>query len=273
MPEDKIEYILSDLIDLPERQMRRDINREALYELAENIKANGLISPITVRPTGDRYELVAGQRRLLACGIARIIRIPCIVRTLDDISALSIMAAENLERKDVDLIDEANFIKLVMDTEHLSLSQMAERMKRGTQYVKDRLLVAEMPDYMQSLLKADLLKIGVALHLVEIEPDDKRRIWVGLAVEQKIPIHEAAWWVQQHRLGLLPSVVNSATDIPNAPDAPHSEPMFTCAVDGKQYPANDCQAVFVFKGNFEYLSALRSELSAPTSETQSPAGG
>jgi ParB family chromosome partitioning protein len=268
MIEDKVEYISADLIDLPEKQMRRTIDSNSIDELAENIKQNGLISPITIRPVNNRYELVAGQRRLLACLRARIIRIPCIIRDLTDESAIDIMAAENLERKDVDVIDESNFIKLVMETQNVSLSEMAKRLNRSEQYVRDRIAIAEMPDYLQSFLKTSEIGIGVALLLMEIEPDEKRRIWTGLAVEQNASVRTVDYWVYQHRLGTLPGAVSNPSDVPQAPDAPAAEPMFVCAVDGMEYPADQCRAVFIFKGNESVLNEFRIQLRKMNSDSE-----
>lgn len=253
--------ILSDLIDLPANQMRRDINRDELHVLAENIKQNGLISPITVRPVGERYELVAGQRRLMALRIAGIIRIPCIVRDLNDVTALNIMAAENIERRDVDLVDESNFIARVMKETDADVEQMAARLKRGEKYVKDRLLVAEMPDYMQGFLKTAELKLGAALALMEITPEEKRRLWVGMAVDQNASVRTVEYWAYQHRLGVLPGDPSGDVVVPGAPPAEYKSIMFRCIVDGKEYPATECESVFVFKGNRPLLEAFRAEMS------------
>src|SRR3990167_7076615 len=105
-----MQEIYTDIIDDPVHAMRSDIDRAELFELADNIKQNGLINPITVRPVGNRYEVVAGHRRLSACKIAGKIKITCVVRALTDAEGFAIKAAENLERVDVDPVDEANFI-------------------------------------------------------------------------------------------------------------------------------------------------------------------
>lgn len=266
----QVTEILSDLIDLPEKQMRRDIDRDELYALAENIKQHGLINPITVRPIGDRFELVAGQRRLLALRIAGIIRVPCVVRDVSDDVALNIMCAENIERRDVDLVDEANFIKLAMDVSGDGVARMAERIGRSEGYVKSRLAVGEMPDYMQAFLKSGELKLGSALNLMAIEPDEKRRLWVGMAVQQNSTERETEYWAYQHRLGTLPGTITSESDVPGAPPVEYVEQTFTCAVDGKKYPQEQCQAVFVYKGNLATLEALRQEYAKDDTATEHP---
>lgn len=268
---ENVQEILRDQIDLPEKQMRRDVNRDELHQLADNIKQNGLISPIVVRPVGGRFELVAGQRRLLALGILGIIRIPCIVRDIGDDVALNIMCAENLERKDVDLVDEANFIHLAMESSGDSVERMAERINRSAAYVRSRLAVGQMPDYMQAFLKSGELKLGSALNLMEIEPDDKRRLWVGMAVQQNSTERETEYWAYQHRLGTLPGTITSESDIPGAPPVEYVAQTFTCAVDGKEYPQSECQAVFVYKGNLPTLEALRQEYAKDIAPTEHPA--
>ncbi|MEK7511262.1 MAG: ParB/RepB/Spo0J family partition protein [Patescibacteria group bacterium] len=262
MKTDTVKEIMRDLIDLPEKQMRRDIDRDDLHALADNIKANGLINPITVRPVGNRFQLVAGQRRLLAMGIAGIIRIPCVVRDLTDDDAINVMAAENIERADVDLIDESNFIKLAMEASSADVSGMAKRMNRSEKYVANRLAVAEMPDYMQTFLKSGELKLGSALLLMQIEDEAKRRLWVGMAIEQNATERQVDYWIYQHKLGTLPDAIRSEDDVPGAPASEYKQDMFVCAVDGKEYPAGDCTAVFVYKGNISTLETIRREIVA-----------
>lgn len=260
MQNENIQYILSDLIELPENQMRRDIDRDALHELADNIKEHGLINPITVRPKGDKFELVAGQRRLLACRIAGIIRISCIVRSLNDVAALSIMAAENLERRDVDVVDEANFIARMIQELELSIEDVAERINRGIQYVRDRLVVAEMPDYMQEFLKENRLKIGVALQLMRIDDENTRRTYTSVAVSNGSTIREVDYWVGQWELGLLPSGGSADGSAPDVPAAEYKAPRLRCRIDGQEYAPSDTTAIIIFRGHLPLIDALGAEL-------------
>lgn len=267
---DIVSEVFSDLIDLPERQMRRDIDRDELHVLAASIKEKGLINPITVRPTGDRYELVAGQRRLLACRIAGIIRIPCVIRELNDTAALDIMATENLERRDVDIVDEANFIALVMQSTHASVSEMAERLHRSDGYIRDRLTIGQMPDYMQNFLKSGHLKLGTALALAQIEPDDKRRLWVGLAVEKNISVRDAEYWLYQHTLGTLPDIRPMESDVPGAPASEYRPIMATCAIDGKDYVMSETTLITVYKGNVPFVDELAKQVRNEFAASNSP---
>jgi len=272
MQEQNVQYILRDLIDLPENQMRRDINRDSLHELADNIKANGLINPITVRQKGERFELVAGQRRLMACGIAGIIRIPCVVRELTDVMALAVMAAENLERADVDIVDEANFIKRMIDELQLSVGDVAERINRGEKYVRDRLVVAEMPDYMQGFLKEGRLKLGVALALVGIDDEETRRTYTSVAVANSSTIRDVEYWVSQWELGLLQTGEGGSEAPPGAPAGEYKPPRLRCRIDGKEYPPSDTTAVIVARENLYLLDAIGAELNKEHPPAESASG-
>lgn len=261
--EGRVDEIFSDLIDFPEDQMRRDIDRDELHQLAASIKEKGLISPITVRPVGERYELVAGQRRLLACNIAGIIRIPCIVRDLDKAQALDIMATENLERVDVDVVDEASFLKTMMDATGESVTDLARRLKRSAAYIESRLVVGAMPEYMRTHLKLGELKLGVALALFKIEPDEKRHLWVGLAIEQNITVRTAEYWAYQHELGTLPDVRPADGDTMDGPGAATPVIMSRCAIDGTEYPMKLTKMVTIAEANMpifvELARAVREE--------------
>ena len=85
--EETVQYIYADRIRDPEDAMRSGIDKEKLHDLSDDIKVNGLINPITVRPQGENFEVVAGHRRFTACKWAGMVKIPCIVRDLSDAQA------------------------------------------------------------------------------------------------------------------------------------------------------------------------------------------
>lgn len=261
---EKIIELYTDQIDDPKDAMRSELDRDALFELSENIKQNGLINPITVRPVGDRYEVVAGHRRISACKIAGKIKIPCVVRTLTDDQAFEIMAAENLERADVDPVDESIFIKNYIDKTSKTVAEVAKSLKRSVAYVQSRLVVGQMPDYMQHFLKTKEIKLGVALVLMEIDNEQTREVWTGLAVRDGANVAQAQYWLQDYQRQLLPGGIRSETPPEGfTPEAPQAV-MFTCAVDGQNYDVRLCKSVIIYEGNLpifnEFVSAFRSPL-------------
>jgi len=259
---DITQEIFSDKIDDPEFAMRTDIDRNALFELADNIKQNGLINPITVRPKNNRYEVVAGHRRFSACKINGMIRIPCVVRELDDNETFAVMAAENLERADVDPVDEANFIKEYMNKTGFDANDTAKKLRRSEQYVIQRLMVAEMPDYIKTYLKDGRLKLGVALALGQIENEIIREKWVHLAVEQGISVATAQFQLHDYKTNksLYEGIVSESKD-GGAAIVPKTI-MFRCAIDDKEYDVRLCRTVIISEANYplfgEFVRLYRS---------------
>lgn len=260
---ENIHEIYTDQIDDPKDAMRSALDRDGLFDLAENIKANGLINPITVRPCGNRYEVVAGHRRLSACKIAGKIKIACVVRELDDRQTFEVMAAENLERADVDPVDEAIFITRYMEQTGKSIPEIAESVKRSPQWVTSRLAVGQMPEYMRDYLKNGQLKLGVALVLAQIDNESTRHVWTDLAVRDGASIAQAEFWLYDYNRQKLPGGTLAELPPDNfTPDAPRAV-MFDCAIDGQKYDVRLFKTVMIYEGNIEIFNAFVEEFRKP----------
>jgi ParB family chromosome partitioning protein len=285
---EKIYEIYTDQIDDPKDAMRSELDRNALFDLAENIKQNGLINPITVRLVhtqacnsigakfeigkpcmcGDRlrYEVVAGHRRLSACKIAGIIKISCVVRDLNDHQTFEIMAAENLERADVDPVDEAIFISNFLQKTGKSVTEVAKALKRSVAYVESRLMVGKMPDYMQAYLKNKEISLGVCLSLIEITDEATLRTWTDMAVRDGVSVAQADYWVHGWRVSQLPGGSRAETPPEGFVAGTTAPIVFECQVDGKKYPAADMHSVMIYKGNLEFFRAVCAEFRKPPVE-------
>lgn len=268
MTNDVIE-LFTDQIILPEANMRTSIDRDELYDLADDIKKNGLINPITVRPLGDKYELVAGQRRFLAHQIGGLIRIKCIVRNLSNDEALAVMTSENLARVDVNPVDEANHVGRLMTLHNNDTQHVAKIVNRSVSWVKDRCLVALMPDYMQEVLAQGKLKLGVALNLCEITDDAILRMWTEIAVRDGTSVAQSRYWVDGWKLNRVST--NADNSLPPSGyvgDVPHVV-KFTCAIDGKEYDARQFRQFFIHESNLDvfssFVEAFKNELNSNVS--------
>lgn len=258
--------IFTHLIDLPPNNMRTQIDRDAIFELADDIKKNGLINAITVRPKNERYEVVAGQRRYLAHQFGGIIKIKCHVRELSDDEALAIMTSENLVREDVNPVDEANHVGRLMESKNGDIKSVAHIVGRSEKWVNDRIAISKMPDYMQNFLGAKQLPIGVALVLVQISDEGYRKMWTEQAVRDGVSIATAEYWLYDFRRRLLPGG-ELAEEHKNAPPvAPPSAVMLRCAIDGQEYDARLFKSVLIAECNVEYFNAFVSAFRNPTAE-------
>ena len=270
---DNIKEMLIDQITLPEDNMRQYIDRDEIFELAADIKKNGLISPITVRPKNNKYELVAGQRRYLAHQYGGMLRIKCIIKNLTDEEALAIMTSENLARVDVNPVDEAKHITRLMQSNDNDIKKVCHIVNRGEKWVRDRIAIGEMPDYMQELLASKEIKIGVALVLNQITNDELRRMWTFQAARDGVSVPMAEYWLADFKARLLPNGKLPETTDGITNFAPPEAVMFTCAIDGQKYDTRTLRSLVIYEGNLEIFNAFVSEFRKSPADSEFSSGG
>ena len=127
------------LIDPNPAQPRRSFSRQSLEELAGSIRANGLLSPIAVRRTGDRYQLIAGERRLMAFRLLGESHIPAIIEQADDQRSATLAIVENLQRQQLNFYEEARAIATLMESGPLTQKQVAEQLGLSQPAVANKL--------------------------------------------------------------------------------------------------------------------------------------
>ncbi len=138
-------------------QPRKIFREEALTELAESIRRHGILQPLSVRRVGTSYELIAGERRLRAGILAGLTEIPCIVMNMDEKESGLTALVENLQRQDLDFIEEARGISRVMDAYTLSQEQAAQLLGKSQSSVANKLrLLRHSPPVLEALRRANL---------------------------------------------------------------------------------------------------------------------
>jgi ParB family chromosome partitioning protein len=157
-------------------QPRRDFREEELSELAESLKNNGLVQPPTVRKNAaGKYELIAGERRLRAAQLAGWDKIRVTLVDADDLTAATMTTTENLQREDLNPIEEAVSYKTLQDTFSLTQQQVAERVGKGRETVANSVRLLELPDEVRALVSSSLLSVGHAKVLLSVD-DEKERV-------------------------------------------------------------------------------------------------
>jgi len=157
-------------------QPRREFREEELRELAESIKNNGLVQPPTVRKNAaGKYELIAGERRLRAAQLAGWKKIPVLIKEVDEVTAAVMTTTENLQREDLNPIEEAVSYKTLQDQFNLTQAEVAERVGKGRATVANATRLLELPDEVKALVSNKLLSVGHAKVLLSVE-DEKDRI-------------------------------------------------------------------------------------------------
>ena len=154
-------------------QPRKVFRQEALLELADSIRTHGLLQPLSVRRVGLQYELIAGERRLRAAGIAGLTEVPCIVMTMDDQESGMAAMVENLQRQDLDFIEEAFGISHLMSRFSMSQDQVAKLLGKSQSAVANKLrLLRHSDDVLTALREANLTeRHGRALLKLKSEED------------------------------------------------------------------------------------------------------
>ncbi len=180
---DEVRMLPIRLVDPNREQPRRAFDEEALNDLAQSIRAVGVLQPIIVAPNGDRYTIIAGERRYRASRLAELEEIPAIVRDWDGQTRLEAALIENLQRDDLNPIEEAMGVRRLMDEAGLTQEQAAERLGKSRPAVANLLRLLTLPDAVRQMLIDGKLSAGHARALVTV--DRKRQIQLAnLTVQQ-----------------------------------------------------------------------------------------
>ena len=187
-------YIERRLIVEPKVAVRTDLNDETIEQLAASIDAIGLISPITLRQTHDKFEVVAGHRRFMAMTLLKKEKVPAFIVGKGGGDVDIIKLHENMLRENVNLVDESNYLFQIMKKRNLSQKQMARLVQRSEAYISDRMAVLSYPTNLLEYIRAGVLGIGVARELVQIKNKTARNEYIEMAVKNGITSTVARDW-------------------------------------------------------------------------------
>ena len=196
-----IQNIPLNLIDEPEVAMRSDVHDDTLEELAASIKSIGLLQPVILRPRGERYEVIAGHRRVVAARLAGLVLIQAVVRNPTDEEATVFKLHENLLRRDVNPVDEAIFLRRVMQEQDFNVDEIVELTRRSLGYIQSRLEILEYPDYLIEAVGEKQITLGAAHWLNQITDERVRRSYVGYAISGGISVRRAVAWHDSWKAG------------------------------------------------------------------------
>ena len=177
-------------IDINPEQPRKTFDEVALNELAESIKEKGVLQPLLVRPVKNRYQLVAGERRFRAAHIAKLKEVPVIIKDLSDKDSMEIALIENLQREDLNAVEEAQGIKLLMDKYSLTQEEVAGKLSKSRPAVANSIRLLNLSDKILSQLKEGLLSAGHARALLSIEDKAKREAIADLIIKNNLSVRE-----------------------------------------------------------------------------------
>lgn len=147
-------------------QPRRDFDPALLEELAASIRARGIIQPIVVRPVGDGYQIVAGERRWRAAQMAQLHQVPVVVRSFSDDEVLEIAIIENIQRADLNAVEEALGFRQLMDNFGHTQEKLAEALSKSRSHVANTMRLLSLPDEVLTMIRSGKLSAGHARALI-----------------------------------------------------------------------------------------------------------
>jgi len=197
-----------DLLERGQYQPRQDFRQEALEELARSIKAQGVVQPIVVRPLPrpasggpQRWEIVAGERRWRAAQLAGLQEIPAVVRDIPDSSAIAVALIENIQREDLNPLEEAVALQRLVDEFSLTHQEAAEAVGRSRAAVSNLLRLLDLTDEVKALVQDGALEMGHARALLGLT-EPRRQVEVGRLVASKgLSVRETEQLVKRMQAG------------------------------------------------------------------------
>lgn len=195
-----------DEIRVNQYQPRRDFDDQALEELAQSIRSNGIIQPLVVRKgsTGE-YQLIAGERRLRAAKLAGLKQVPIVIRRSTDREALELALIENIQRQNLNCIDEAlAYFQLIQDF-NLTQEETAQRVGKDRATVSNFLRLLRLPEAIIDDLKRQIMSFGHGKALLALEDNDQRLRVRAMIVEKHLSVREAEALVSQMKQGADPA--------------------------------------------------------------------
>jgi len=176
-------------------------DEQELAELADSIKANGIIQPIIVRPAGPGYQLIAGERRFRAAKLASLTTIPALVRHATDEQLLELALVENIHRTDLNPIERAKAYQNYLSTFCLTQAEAAEKLGEDRSVIANYLRILDLPDEIKQMLMAGQLTMGHARAILALPTDELRRKLANRALAGRLSVREVERLVRRYLAG------------------------------------------------------------------------
>ena len=204
-----------DLIHPGHQQPRTTFDQAKLDELAQSIRASGIIQPLLLRRRGGMFELVAGERRWRAAQIAGLRTVPAIVRDIPDEKLLELALIENIQRADLNPVEEANAYKKLIESLGLTQEEVAQRVGRDRSFVTNYLRILKLPSEIRLLLEREKLSFGHARALLTIDNALLQRRLAQKIVKNNWSVREVERRVRNLTAPKQPRSLNKSHEDPN----------------------------------------------------------
>ena len=223
---------ISDII--PNRfQPRLNFDDQGLEELANSIKQHGVIQPLVVRRIGDKYEIIAGERRFKASTMAGLSTVPAVVAQIDDNKSAEVAIVENVQRRDLSPIEEARSYKNLLDKGYLTQTELAKKMGISQSAIANKLRLLNLDEKVQEALNNNEISERHARSLLTIENTEEQRKWLDRIIKERMTVKDLDDALKKENdssnsdVGDMPlikpldleAIKNEATELPDITDS------------------------------------------------------
>jgi ParB family chromosome partitioning protein len=195
-------------------QPRKNFDEDALQELADSIKQFGLLQPILVQDRKEYYEIIAGERRWRAAKLAGLREVPVIVRNYTDQEIVEISLIENIQREDLNPIEEALAYRRLLEEFHLKQDEVAERVSKSRTAVTNSMRLLKLCDNVQQMIIDDMLSTGHARALIPIEDEELQLQLAQRIFDEKLSVREVE--------KIVKGILKPETEKPKKEETPQS---------------------------------------------------
>ncbi|MBC33948.1 MAG: chromosome partitioning protein ParB [Rickettsiales bacterium] len=196
-------------------QPRKNFDRQELEELAESIKNNGVLQPILVRPlniSGKSFEIIAGERRWRASQIAKLHEVPVIIRDFDDETALGVAMIENLQRSDLNLVEEAEGYRTLMNSFQYTQEKLSVQLGKSRSHITNVLRILSLSKYVKRHITNGDITFGHARSLVTLSENDANEITDEI-IDKGLSVRQTEKIVSSLKFGVSSSVRERSNDV------------------------------------------------------------
>lgn len=179
-----------DKLKAREDQPRKNFDDDSLEELANSIKTDGVIQPIVVRKVGDKYEIIAGERRFRASKLAGLEKVPIVVKNVSDRKARELALVENIQREDLNPIEEAISLKTLMEEYKLTQQELSDIVGKSRSYIANNLRLLNLSDYIKDYLIRGELSPSQGRTLLSLETEEERKKYLDKLLVKEANIRD-----------------------------------------------------------------------------------
>lgn len=198
---DAVQYLNIHDIMPNANQPRKTFSEEKIEELSKSIKEHGIIQPIVVRKKGKSYEIVAGERRWRAARKAELAKVPCLIRELSDEQNMLIAIIENMQREDLNPVEEAEGLNQMIVTFGMTQEQISKSVGKSRPYIANSLRLLKLPEYIKEEMAEGRLSAAHGRTLVTVEDEDVRKALCERIIKEGLSVRETEKLVSENGKG------------------------------------------------------------------------